>query len=111
MPVIQAVFAAQNILIVVGIIVLAYGMHLSRDLRDMLGQGELKKAWDTPSILMGWLIAGYTAVLYNNIGLRHGTIPSVQNGQLVSSAVFFVAAWLVFVTTYYNDKVFEESVE
>lgn len=94
----------ERVMITVGIFVLGYSMHLTQDLKDLLGKGKLKEAWDTPSILMGYLIAGYTAVLYNDI-------ISFIDSSFLTSLVFFFGAFLVWVTAYYNNQVFDEVVQ
>lgn len=91
-------------LITVAIFILGYGMHLSKELTSLLGRGRLKEAWDTPAILMGYLIAGYTAVLYNDI-------TPFMDGSLLTSVVFFFGALIVWTTAYYNNQVFDGIAE
>ncbi|MDY6770351.1 MAG: hypothetical protein SV186_00165 [Candidatus Nanohaloarchaea archaeon] len=88
--------------IIAGIVVLFYGLYMALKLRDTLGSGELKQAWDLLTVLIGVFIVGYIGYICAQYFF---TLP--VEPRLVTGAVFFLGAIFVAVTARANYRVFQ----
>lgn len=88
----------------IGILVLLFGFRQAQKLRNKLGTGTLKEAWDKLSVLIGVFILGYAAFTAN---LLVGT-SEVISSNLITSAVFLLGSGFVLLAAHYNRQAFEQ---
>lgn len=91
---------ALNIL---GILVLLFGFRQAQKLRNKLGTGTLKEAWDKLSVLIGVFVAGYAAFTANLVFAESQIISS----DLLTSLVFLLGSGFVLMAAHYNRQAFE----
>lgn len=86
-----------------GILVLLFGFRQAQKLRNKLGTGSLKEAWDKLSVLIGVFVAGYAAFTVNLIFADSQLISS----DILTSVVFLLGSGFVLLAAHYNRQAFE----
>lgn len=86
-----------------GILVLLFGFRQAQKLRNKLGTGSLKEAWDKLSVLIGVFVAGYAAFTVNLIFADSQIISS----DILTSVVFLLGSGFVLLAAHYNRQAFE----
>ncbi|MDY6778674.1 MAG: hypothetical protein SVU32_08470 [Candidatus Nanohaloarchaea archaeon] len=94
----------ELLLTVAGILVLLYGMFTARKLRQHLGSGSVKEAWDLLSIFIALFILGYIGFLANLTVLE---VPI--SSEQITAVVFFMGSIFVALTAHYNYQAFARS--
>lgn len=98
--------AISSVLIFIGAGLLAYGFYSARKLRQTLGTGELKEAWDYLSILIVFFIVAYVVFL----GFMYDIVlPSVEISPiagLMLSVIFSLGGGFVAATAHFNYTAF-----
>lgn len=92
----------EHYLIIVGIIILVYGFYKALKLRETLGSGELKEAWDVLSVLIGVFILGYVGYICSRYLFDVPVDP-----ELVTAVVFLLGSVFVAVTARTTYRVFQ----
>jgi len=92
----------EQYLILAGIAILVYGFYTALKLRETLGSGELKEAWDVLTVLIGVFIVGYIGYICSQYFFQVPIDP-----ELVTAVVFFLGAIFVTVTARANYRVFQ----
>lgn len=87
-----------------GILVLLFGFRQAQKLRNKLGTGTLKEAWDKLSVLIGIFVLGYAAFTANMLFANSQIISS----DLITSVVFLLGAGFVLLAVHYNRQAFEQ---
>lgn len=84
-----------------GVLILIYGFYEAKKLRDTLGEGSLKEAWDLLSVFIALFIVGYIAFLVILVSETVYVPP-----EMLTAVVFFLGSVFVAMTAYYNRKAF-----
>jgi hypothetical protein len=87
----------------IGIIILLFGFREAYKLRNKLGTGKLKEAWDKLSVFIAIFIAGYAAFSATLLMGGDNTI----NSNLITSLVFLLGSGFVLLAAHYNRQAFE----
>lgn len=90
-----------TVLSFLGLILLIIGFYQAHLLRNNLGTGQVKEAWDKLSVLIGVFIIGYIGYIANLLFME-----IKFDIEILISAIFFLGAWFVLLTAYYNRKAF-----
>ncbi len=85
----------------IGILILLYGFFITFKFRNMLGEGELAKAWNKVLFMIGLFIFGYIAYAAQMVSDQ-----MVISLELLSSTLFFAGAIFVAIIVRLNYKVF-----
>lgn len=83
-----------------GLLVLLYGLYQAKQLRETLGTGSVKEAWDILTVFIIIFILGYTGFLATLI------IDISLESEIITSSVFFLGSVFVAMTAYYNKEAF-----
>ncbi|MFB6181068.1 MAG: hypothetical protein ABEJ93_04275 [Candidatus Nanohalobium sp.] len=93
----------ELLLTIGGIASLLVGYYQAYRLRDALGSGSVKEAWDVLSVFILVFVVGY-------IGFAGKLVFdfSWMNAETLTAGVFFMGAVFVALTAYYNRKAFTD---
>jgi hypothetical protein len=87
----------------IGIIILLFGFREAYKLRNKLGTGTLKEAWDKLSVFIAVFVLGYAAFSFSLI--FGGS--NMLNSNLITSLVFLLGSVFVLLAAHYNRQAFE----
>lgn len=96
----------SSALISIGAVLLAYGFYAARELRQTLGTGELKEAWDYLSVLILFFIAAYIAFLGFMFNVLLPSVEISPTASLMLAIVFSLGGGFVAATAHFNYKAF-----